>query len=726
LDNPITANFGANGPASFTYPVPAGFNPGVYENRDTETTSGATPKVHYGYNSLDQLTSVSDQRGLVTTYTYNAFGEVVTLDSPDTGTTVFSYDSGGNLISQTDARGITVTYTYDALNRLTAIDYPGSEEDVTLSYDLAGCTNGVGRLCRIDEAAASTAYQYDAAGNITTVTTQHATATAVIQYAYDAAGTLTHITYPSGHQVAYGLNTNGNIVTITLTAQGITKTITDGAQYLPFGPITQFSFGNGLVLNNSYNLDYRLINHDLNQVRSTVYGYDPAGNVTSIDDMQNGSLSQTFGYDSLDHLIQDDSAYGSLAYNYDAVGNRLSKIIDTASETYHYAADSQQLTSIEGVTTEARTYDAAGNMTSDYSGNRTFDYNNAGRLWKVYEGGQLIATYTYNAMGQRTRKVTATGTTLYHYDLGGNLIAETSETGETRREYVYMGSTPVAQIDVNGGVDTLTYLHTDHLGTPRRATSEAGDVVWSWDSDAFGKTAANDDPDNDGISTIINLRFPGQYYDAETQLHYNYYRYYDPSTGRYITSDPIGLLGGLNTYGYVSGNPLKLIDPFGLAGLIGPEYDSNNPNYHIYDFWTSICAVGAKGCTTDNVFDYLRRFPAPGYDGDCAIDGGNTADVPTLGGVTHLVDEGKQAIANITNPDHLLYPGKVVRNVEERNGWIYVHTFGDGIGSFGTLNELLKGVVWRPVDAQIRIGMREHLYNWGPPKKDVKCGCNSK
>ena len=112
--------------------------------------------------------------------------------------------------------------------------------------------------------------------------------------------------------------------------------------------------------------------------------------------------------------------------------------------------------------------------------------------------------------------------------------------------------------------DVLTYLHTDHLGTPRIGTDASGQIVWRWDGDAFGTTAASEDPDGDGKAVNVNLRFAGQYFDTETNLHYNYFRYYDPQTGRYITSDPIGLLGGLNTYTYVLNNPLKYIDPLGL------------------------------------------------------------------------------------------------------------------------------------------------------------------
>jgi len=107
------------------------------------------------------------------------------------------------------------------------------------------------------------------------------------------------------------------------------------------------------------------------------------------------------------------------------------------------------------------------------------------------------------------------------------------------------------------------YVYADHLNTPRVITDGTNKVVWRWDSD-FGADAANDDPDGDGQKFRYNLRFPGQYYDKETGLHYNYFRDYDPGTGRYVQSDPIGLAGGMNVYTYVLGNPLRWTDPFGL------------------------------------------------------------------------------------------------------------------------------------------------------------------
>jgi len=113
------------------------------------------------------------------------------------------------------------------------------------------------------------------------------------------------------------------------------------------------------------------------------------------------------------------------------------------------------------------------------------------------------------------------------------------------------------------------YVHNDPLGTPQALTDESGTVVWKADYDPFGKATVNEDPDGDGNRVTLNVRFPGQYYDQETGLHYNYFRYYDPATGRYLASDPIGLRGSLNTYAYVDANPINAIDPSGLVKLYG-------------------------------------------------------------------------------------------------------------------------------------------------------------
>lgn len=115
------------------------------------------------------------------------------------------------------------------------------------------------------------------------------------------------------------------------------------------------------------------------------------------------------------------------------------------------------------------------------------------------------------------------------------------------------------------------YIHTDHLDTPRTITNGPGQTVWTWSNDdPFGYNAPNENPTGLGNFTC-NLRFPGQYFDRETNLHYNYFRDYDPWIGRYVQSDPIGLRGGINTYAYVNANPLRFQDPKGQAAIaIGP------------------------------------------------------------------------------------------------------------------------------------------------------------
>jgi RHS repeat-associated protein len=115
----------------------------------------------------------------------------------------------------------------------------------------------------------------------------------------------------------------------------------------------------------------------------------------------------------------------------------------------------------------------------------------------------------------------------------------------------------VAEAAVTQG--ELYYVHNDHLGTPQVMTDRGGSIVWHATYDPFGMA------DVDTASTIeMNVRFPGQYFDIETGLQYNYFRYYDPISGRFITSDPIGLDGGINLFAYVKNNPNKYFDPYGL------------------------------------------------------------------------------------------------------------------------------------------------------------------
>ncbi|HTE39254.1 MAG TPA: RHS repeat-associated core domain-containing protein [Steroidobacteraceae bacterium] len=176
-------------------------------------------------------------------------------------------------------------------------------------------------------------------------------------------------------------------------------------------------------------------------------------------------------------------------------------------------------------------------------------------------------SYVQNALGQRVKKSNLASTTYFVYDEAGHLVGEYDGSGILVQEIVWFGDTPVASLKPNGASVDVFYIHTDHLNTPRKITRPSDNaIVWTWHSDPFGTTAANQNPS--GLGTFaFNLRFPGQYYDSETGLHYNYYRDgYDSAVGRYTQSDPIGLRGGVNTYAYVLSNPLSFSDPLGLDG----------------------------------------------------------------------------------------------------------------------------------------------------------------
>jgi RHS repeat-associated protein len=203
---------------------------------------------------------------------------------------------------------------------------------------------------------------------------------------------------------------------------------------------------------------------------------------------------------------------------------------------------------VRDVWTATRTYsyDNSGNVVSD--GTVTFAYNDAGRMVSSTKTG-VTTTYALNALGQRVKKTTGGSSTYFVYDEAGHLVGEYDNAGTLIQETVWFGNAPVATLRPNGGSGVnLFYVHTDHLNTPRRISRPSDNViVWRWDLDPFGTTVANEDPDGDSNLFVSNLRFPGQYFDAETGLQYNYYRDYDPATGRYVESDPIGLKGGTNT-----------------------------------------------------------------------------------------------------------------------------------------------------------------------------------
>ncbi|PXW89731.1 YD repeat-containing protein [Nitrosomonas sp. Nm84] len=204
----------------------------------------------------------------------------------------------------------------------------------------------------------------------------------------------------------------------------------------------------------------------------------------------------------MDRLLTDFGAGTNYTFSYDANGNRLTADAGGVQSQCGYEFGSNRMNFLDGAPV---LLDAAGNTLVQRG--VTMTYNQANRLATV---GNL-GPFTYNADGQRTTKPAPSGTTVFHYSMDGLLLAETSDAGNLIRVYFWVEDMPIAQMDT-----ALTYLHADHLDTPRIGTNSSGTIVWQWNSDAFGSLLPNEDLDGNGTTTTVNLRFLGQYFDKET------------------------------------------------------------------------------------------------------------------------------------------------------------------------------------------------------------------
>lgn len=532
-------------------------------NRLVEETDALYGVTSYSINELDQTEGVTDPRLNTTSYSYNAFGDVIQEISPDRGTVTYTHDANGNILTRTDARNVTITYSYDALDRITNVSYSDSSLNQTFTYDSpTGCGYSIGKLCERTDAGGTVNYSYDALGRLDTVTETRGSLSFVTSYNYDAAGVLTGITLPSGRNINYTINSIGQVSDVNADINSSSSTLASSITYLPFGGLETLTYGNSVILTNSYNTAYELTSKQHGSLFYSNYTYDNAGNITA-------TSFDSYGFDALYRLTTENSD----SYTYDAIGNRLSD----PSFSYTYPSTSSILTDIGA---NPITSDAAGNITEDIT--REYTYDDAGHISSIDISSTTVGTYIYDANNQRVTKTTPSDTIHYVYGLDGLLYGEYDATGNLIREYVYLNGEPLAQIDNISSSDVITYLHTDHLGTPRIGSNASGVNVWAWDSDAFGNGTPS------GTATVT-LRFAGQYFDSESNLHYNWNRYYDPETGRYISSDPIGLDGGLNTFAYVGVNPVMYTDPEGLSA----------------DYWSEGFAYGCRngvyGCSNSNV-----------------------------------------------------------------------------------------------------------------------------
>ena len=606
-------------------------------------------EVRLRWNARGRLTHWFDAQGRATEYRYrDGLGQPSERIDPSGHAVRYHYDSDRNLVGITNAKGERCELVRDKDARL--VEQVGFDGRVQrFHYDEAGqlaaraeadgfagdgsprwkftrlVHDPVGRLVeKIAPDGQSLRYRYDPAGRLLCASADdhdvelaydeignvvsERQGAALLRHELDALGRRVGTVLPDGQSLSFEWNGRGRLAQVSLDGNPLSR-----HEWDQFAQEAQREQGD-LVSRYAYDDGGRLVSHeavDPGSVHGPLigrhYARDALGRVSAVDDLRQGLTR----------------------YVYDPAG---------------------QLVDVQGVTPERFVHDPAGNLFTEgvgtvegdrllMQGDRHFSYDAAGN--RIAErrgtGGQRVTQYEYDGLNRLCAVHTPRGTSRYRYDALGRRIAKTTPDGERHfvwdgvrlvgetpsgsmadaRWYVYEPGSfrPLACIERGAGAKPsalelafpalaapratpaqVYYYHLDEIGTPREMTDARGRVVWSARYRAWGALALAE------IHEIDNpLRFQGQYHDVETGLHYNQQRYYDPSVGRFLNQDPIGLAGGLNAYSYVR-DPLSWVDPRGLASeALLSQLGDNAGSRGVYRF-TDSSGRTYVGSTTDQDF----------------------------------------------------------------------------------------------------------------------------
>lgn len=511
-----------------------------YQGGDLATvTDPLNRSVGLFFDSAGRLGSVTTTSGQLVRFAYDPLDRVTRVTDPRQGTTLASYDANSNLVSFTDARGNTTSYVYDNMGRATSRRDP-LLHDMTVQYNADGSVNQstdrrgqitshtydfLGRPTQIAYADSSTtSFTYDGGSRLTQVVDS---LSGTSTFAYDNLDRLTSKTTPQG-TISYAYDNAGRRTSMTVAGQSAVNYTYDAADR-----VTQISRGTATV----------------------TFAYDAAGRRTSTS-LPNG-ITTEYSYDAASQLTgltykQGSTVLGNLTYAYDVSGRRTqvggsyarTGLPQAVTSATYDAANHQ--TAFAGQTLS---YDVNGNLTSD--GTYSYTWNARNQLVSISASG-LSASFAYDAFGDRISKTVNGTSTTYLYD-GPNLVQE------------LVAGTPTANILVGGVDEVLTRTDAggtwsplvDGLGSTSALTDAAGTVQTQYTYEPFGSTTAT------GGTNSSSTQYTGRENDG-TGLYYYRSRYYSPKLQRFISEDPIGLLGGANRYAYVGGDPMNFVDPFGL------------------------------------------------------------------------------------------------------------------------------------------------------------------
>jgi RHS repeat-associated protein len=597
LDTVWDADY-ASGPASQVY---------AYDELDrltavTEPWSGAglpTAFTTYHYDVQDHLDAVTDANNNQTTYVYSDRDLMTRETSPVTSVTTHTYDAHGQPDVTTDDRGTIVDRTYDAANRPDLVDYPGTTLDVDYVYGATAGQPTNGRLTRILRGPSAVDYNYDQFGRLTQ--------DGALGYQYDKNGRRTQLTYPGGVVATYGFDFADREQTLSVQiGAGVPQTVVAGTTYNAAGPLRALTLGNNLV--ETHLFDRRYVPDSITVAPSAgpallSWDYGPTdgvGNIATIDDLLvAGGPERTYAYQPNQYFLTSGNGtglWGTRAWTYDRIGNRISETRDGQTDTYDYvngATDETPklatITLAGGAGTKAYAFDAAGNLDlltlpGGASVDTKFDAEN--RLEQVVhagDGNSASVSFNYDGRGFLANLgdlysdglesgdlacwKPGVGGTFGGYCPGPPTYSSAGTLLAVRNQYLfYLAGRPVAQMARSGNSGAWTYLSVDHLGTPILTSSAGQAVVWQGGFEPFGR----DWTSPSALSKGLFLRFPGQWEDggwapaaSGLGLFHNLNRWYESGTGRYASADPLGLRGGNNLFRYAAANPVLLTDPQG-------------------------------------------------------------------------------------------------------------------------------------------------------------------
>jgi len=513
-----------------------------------------------GYNIFDNPVSIA-QGGITEYRVYDTYQQLCKVVRPDIGRTAYDYDnagqiawkaSGSSVSTSTTVCDISVnaqdkaTFTFDNLGNIETITFADSSPDKSFNYD------DNNRLMTLTAGGVVTAYEYNSANLIEKETMTVDGQSFILEYVYNGNEHLTNTIYPSTANISYAPNALGQARQAGTHASNAT--------YHPNGMVKTHSYFNDHAHTSTQNTSglpitfYDRLDTTPTYALNHGFTYDANNNVTFLDDKVNSAYDLRFTFDGLDRLNNiTDSFLGTGDVNYDTMGNITYYKLGSQTINYQYNSN-KQLMSTSGSKNYSFIYDDKGNVTDN--GTRGFTYNTANQM--VNSDGYL---YTYDGNNKRVKEQGSNSTPSYSFYGSNGKLMYRNVNGQDH-DYYYLGNKLVA----NKKGNTVTYLHSDYLGSPAAESNSSGTVMSRMYYQPFGEKIGT--PKDD-------VGYTGHKFDTDLGLNYMEARYYDPVIGRFYSNDPMsaiahlskGNVHGFGRYTYANNNPFKYIDPDGKEGV---------------------------------------------------------------------------------------------------------------------------------------------------------------